>query len=56
MEKARILKGREGKGEDGEGKGLRVGRSLPPQSCIVRVRGSSNGLTNHRGGDVYRGC
>ena len=22
---------------------------------MVRVRGSSNGLTNHRGGDVYRG-
>ena len=21
----------------------------------IRVRGSSNGLTNHRGGDVYRG-
>ena len=37
------------------------GRGGPPSllsayaGCMVRVRGSSNGLTNHPGGDVCRG-
>ena len=30
-------------------------RDSPPHSDNIRVRGSSNGLTNHPGGDVYRG-
>ena len=27
----------------------------PSPNKLIRVRGSSNGLTNHPGGDVYRG-
>ena len=29
--------------------------TVPTSTPMIRVRGSSNGLANHPGGDVYRG-
>ena len=38
------------------GVGVGGGSKMESQAPIpIRVRGSSNGLTNHPGGDVYRG-